>query len=219
MEKYRILYEDRDVFAICKAPGFPVQSARPSMPDVMSLLRNELTLREGKEPYLGLVNRLDQPVEGIFLIGRNRQATARLCADISGHMRMEKYYRALVWGRMDERDGRLMDYLARDGRNNLSSVVPAGAGNGKRSELLYRTLEEWEGKSLLEIRLLTGRHHQIRAQLAHAGAPVVGDAKYGKADSERRQLCLCSYKMTFVHPRTGAPMTFQVEPSFSLPGR
>lgn len=215
MEKYKILYEDRDVFVICKAPGFPVQSARASVPDVMSLLMQELIQRGEKYPYLGLVNRLDQPVEGIFLIGRNKQTAAQLSRELNEHTHMEKYYQALVCGTLSPEEGTMVDYLIKDGRTNTSRVVPPGTKGGKRSELCYRMLKRWENRSLLEIRLLTGRHHQIRVQLAHAGVPIVGDAKYGKADPGK--LCLCSYKTTFRHPRTKESMTFEVEPSFLLP--
>lgn len=107
-----------------------------------------------------------------------------------------------------------MDYLLKDARNNLSKVVPEGTRGSKRSELTYEVLESWEDQTLLKIRLLTGRHHQIRVQLSHAGMPIVGDAKYGKGGG---QLCLCSFKTSFRHPRTGRQMTYEVKPEFPVP--
>lgn len=217
MKKYHILHEDQDVFVIYKPAGIPVQSARASVPDVMSMLRNELLERGEKKPYLGLVNRLDQPVEGILLIGRNEKSAADLSRQVQDHIRMEKWYQALVCGKLPEKEGILVDYLIKDGRTNMSRIVPKGTKDGKRSELHYQVVEEWEGKSLLKIRLLTGRHHQIRVQLAHAGAPILGDTKYGKPDGSPGQLCLCAFQTTFQHPRTKKIMSFRVEPSFPVP--
>ncbi len=212
MKKYRILYEDQDLFVLWKPCGLPAQSARASVPDVMSMLKNELLEQGEAQPFLGLVNRLDQPVEGIFLVAKNQSAAADLSRQVSGHRNMEKWYQALVCGKPSEKEGVLVDYLQKDGRTNMSKVVPAGTGQAKRSELRYQVLQGWEDKSLLKIRLLTGRHHQIRVQLAHAGMPILGDSKYGKADAG--QLCLCAYRLSFIHPRTGGNMSFQVNPTF-----
>lgn len=213
MRGYRVLYEDKDVLVVYKEAGVAVQSARVTVPDVMSGLESELVRRGEKRPYLGLVNRLDQPVEGIFLVGRNAKAAAELSRQVMEHERMEKWYQAVVWGRLSEREGKLIDYLVKDARTNTSRVVRKEEKGAKRCELGYEVLKEEEEKSLLRIRLMTGRHHQIRVQLAHAGAPIVGDRKYGKGQ-ERGQLCLCAYEVKFVHPKTGKRMQFSVEPSF-----
>lgn len=217
MKKYRILYEDKDVFVVYKPSGLAVQSARPSVPDVMSMLQNELLERGKKDVNLRLVNRLDQPVEGIFLVAGNEKAAADLSRQVQDHVRMEKWYQALVCGKLPQKEGALVDYLIKDGRTNTSRVVSKGTKEGKRSELHYRVLQEWEDRTLLEIQLLTGRHHQIRVQLAYAGVPIVGDTKYGKSDGDSRQLCLCSFKTAFLHPRTKKKMTFEVKPSFPMP--
>ena len=214
MKKYEILYRDEDLCVIYKCAGLAVQSARASVPDLMSMLRNEFLAENIRNPYLGLVNRLDQPVEGILLIAFNEKAAADLSRQVADHIHMEKWYQALVCGKPSEKSGTLVDYLLKDGRTNMSRVVPEGTKGGKRSELQYEVLESWEDKSLLKIRLFTGRHHQIRVQLAHAGMPIVGDAKYGTAGG---QLCLCSFKTVFRHPRTGKRMEFEVKPEFPVP--
>ncbi|MDE7059098.1 MAG: RNA pseudouridine synthase [Lachnospiraceae bacterium] len=213
VDRYRILYEDEDVLVVYKVAGVAVQSARVMEVDVMSLLRNELMERGVREPYLGLVNRLDQPVEGIFLVGRNKRAAARLSEEVGEHMEMEKWYKAVVVGKLLKKEGRMVDYLLRDGRTNTSKVVKEGTKGSKRGELEYQVVEETDKRSLLRIRLLTGRHHQIRVQLAHAGVPIVGDRKYGMRE-ERGQLCLCASEMVFRHPGTGERMDFRVEPAF-----
>lgn len=214
MKKYEILYRDEDLCVIHKRAGLAVQSARASVPDLVSMIRNEFLAEGIRNPYLGLVNRLDQPVEGILLIAFNEKAAADLSRQVADHIHMEKWYQALVCGKPSEKSGTLVDYLLKDGRTNMSRVVPEGTKGSKRSELKYEVLESWADKSLLKIRLLTGRHHQIRVQLSHAGMPIVGDAKYGTAGG---QLCLCSFKTAFRHPRTGKRMEFEVKPEFPVP--
>ena len=213
MERYKILYEDEALFVLWKAAGVPVQSARISLPDVMSLLRNALLERGVRDPYLGLVNRLDQPVEGLFLAAKEEAAAADLCRQVKEHIHMEKWYQAVLCGKLSKKKGVLVDYLRKDSRTNTSGVVMAGAKDAKKCELSYEVLREWEDRSLVKIRLLTGRHHQIRVQFAHAGAPVAGDQKYGKAEGGRGQLLLCASELRFRHPRTGESMHFQAEPT------
>ena len=214
MERYKILYEDEALFVLWKAAGVPVQSARISLPDVMSLLRNTLLERGVRDPYLGLVNRLDQPVEGLFLAAKEEAAAADLCRQVKEHIHMEKWYQAVLCGKLSKKKGVLVDYLRKDSRTNTSGVVMAGAKDAKKCELSYEVLREWEDRSLVKIRLLTGRHHQIRVQFAHAGAPVAGDQKYGKAEGGRGQLLLCASELRVRHPRTGESMHFQAEPTF-----
>lgn len=212
MKKYKILYDDQDLLVVCKLGGLAVQSARVSTPDLMSLLRNEMLERGEKKPYLGLVNRLDQPVEGIVLIGKNEKAAANLSRQVTDHIHMEKWYQTVVCGKPEQSSATLVDYLLKDGKTNTSKVVKEGTPGSKRSELRYEVLESMGDRTLLQVRLLTGRHHQIRVQLSHAGLPICGDAKYGKAGG---QLCLCAYKVVFSHPRTGERMEFEVKPSFA----
>lgn len=217
METYRILYEDKDLFVICKPAGLAVQSARASVPDLMSMLGNACRQRGEERPYLGLVNRLDQPVEGIVLIGKNPKAAADLSRQVQDHVHMEKWYQALVCGKPLQKEGTLVDYLLKDAKNNCSRVVAKEVPGAKRSELCYEVMEEWEDRALLKIRLLTGRHHQIRVQLSHAGLSIAGDGKYGVREAGEHRLCLCACKITFVHPRTKKPMSFAITPSFPVP--
>ncbi|MCD8249805.1 MAG: RluA family pseudouridine synthase [Lachnospiraceae bacterium] len=233
MKKYEVIYEDSDLYVIRKSAGLACQSARPIKPDLMSLLKNECLERGEREPYLALVNRLDQPVEGLLLVAKNQQAAASLSAQARDHTRMEKEYQALVGGVFSEEKGVLVDFLLRDGRTNTSRVVPEGTKGAKRSELAYQVLSVQEDTSLLEIRLLTGRHHQIRVQLANAGHSIVGDFKYGGDAGVRQrggasnagfcrsahrvtssQLCLCASRLCFIHPRKGVKMELRTEPRF-----
>lgn len=219
MKRYRILYEDKELLVVWKPSGLAVQSARVSEPDVMSILRNDLAERGQTGACLRLVNRLDQPVEGIFLVAKTEQAAADLGRQIRDHVHTEKWYEAAVCGKLPRKKGTLVDNLLKDGRTNSSKVVPAGTKGAKRCELAYEVLEEREDRSFLRIRLLTGRHHQIRVQLAHAGAPIAGDRKYGDAEPGCRQLCLCACELRFVHPKTKKKMDFRAEPTFLTPDR
>lgn len=221
MKKYKILYEDKDLYVLYKPAGLAVQSARASVPDLMSMLANACREKGESNPYLGLVNRLDQPVEGILLIGKNQKAAAELSRQVQDHVHMEKWYQALVEGCPSENEDTLVDYLLKDARTNSSRVVSKETSGAKRSELRYRILQKLNGQTLLEIRLLTGRHHQIRVQLSHAGMPIVGDTKYGRKETTpakaAQPLCLCACRTTFVHPRTKERMTFEVTPQFPVP--
>lgn len=216
MKNYKILYEDDSLFVLWKRSGVPVQSARASVPDIMSMLQNELAERNIPGSYLGLVNRLDQPVEGIFLVARDKKAAADLSMQVQDHIHMEKWYQALVCGKLPADEGTLVDYLLKEQQKNISRVVSEGTKGARRSELRYQVIGQRDGKCLLKIRLLTGRHHQIRLQLSHAGAPVVGDQKYGKPEEKGRSLALCACELAFRHPVTGEKMRFLEPPTFSL---
>lgn len=157
-------------------------------------------------------------MEGILLVGKNEKAAAELSRQVSDHIHMEKWYLAIVRGKLPGEKGHLVDYLLKDGKTNMSRVVKEGTKGSKRSELEYEVMWEREGRSLVRVHLLTGRHHQIRVQLAHAGTPIVGDTKYGEGtvpEKRGEQLCLCSYRTSFIHPRTKKRMEFQVEPGFA----
>ena len=216
MNDFKILYEDPDLMVVFKPAGMATQSARTTVPDLMSRLQNEMLLRKEKVS-LKLVNRLDQPVEGILLVAKTKEAAADLSRRTEENTHMEKWYRALICGKLPEKEGVLSDYLTEEAGENRSRICAPDTPGAKECRLFYHVLEEGEGWSLVEIRLLTGRKHQIRVQMAHAGAPVMGDRKYGKADAESRRLALCSFKLVFRHPRTKKLLTFQVDPSFAVP--
>ena len=114
------------------------------------------------------------------------------------------------------------DYLLKDGRTNTSRVVAKGTQGAKEARLSYETLPETsgfkDGYALLKVELDTGRHHQIRVQLAHAGLPILGDRKYGVSAGEKDvyggPLCLCAYRLTFTHPTSRKKMQFETVPEF-----
>lgn len=253
----RIEYEDDEIIVVYKEAGLAVQSGRTSSRDLVSVLKNHLAQESrsagqapdprqavrGAEPYLGIVHRLDQPVEGLLVFAKTPGAAAHLSRQAAakgstgpdrqaGAKRgkkevpaMEKIYRAVVLldreayplaleGR--KREILLTDWILRDYSGNTAMVVEEGVRDAKKAQLYFRTLEMKDGRAMVEIRLLTGRHHQIRVQLAHAHMPLAGDRKYGGGAGEDGRLCLCAARLCFTHPGSGRRMEFTVTPGFSL---
>lgn len=207
-----ILYEDTQILVCRKKAGFPVQSARLGSLDMESLLKNYLAEKHpGKVPYLGVVHRLDQPVEGILVFAKNQAAAGKLSRQMQNGT-MKKWYLAVVEGVPEEKKGTLTDVLKKDGKTNCSAVVAKGTPGGKEARLFYEVLEEREGRSLLRVILDTGRHHQIRVQLAHAGMPIVGDSKYGSGGTGQGALALCAYHLGFRDLKSGREVFWQVCP-------
>ena len=215
--KQMILYEDSSILVLHKKAGIPVQDKRSRVMDLESMVRNDFALRGSREPYVGVVHRLDLPVEGIVVFGKDRKAAAVLSSQIQkGQMRKE--YLAAVTGCPGTETGELRDYLLKDGRTNRSAVVKKGTAGAKEAVLTYTLLEQAGEASLLKIQLHTGRHHQIRVQLSHAGMPVLGDRKYGTAydgGADEKGIALCAFRLTFRHPEDGIEKTFEVKPSGS----
>lgn len=215
-----IIFEDEHILVVKKDAGIPVQAGKMRIMDLQGLIKNELYKRNrsGGEPYLGLIHRLDQPVEGVMVFAKTPFAAAELSKQVTDG-RMKKYYLALLCGKPFENAGKLVDYLLKDGRTNISSVVAKGAADAKRSELNYKVLKSGETTTLVEVELISGRHHQIRVQMSNAGWPLYGDTKYNpqfQSAAEHVQTALCAYKLSFVHPKTKKIMEFCITPDNSL---
>lgn len=211
----KIIFEDKDILVCYKPAGIAVQSARLGEPDMMSELKNYL-----KGGYVGLVHRLDQPVSGLLVFAKNQKAAAALSKQVSG-TGMQKTYYARVWCRDRELETapvkkRLTDFLIKEPKGNTSRVARAEEPGAKKAELFYRCLQKEGNTALMEVELLTGRHHQIRLQLAHAGLPILGDLKYGSeaskgyaADMGIKNVCLGAVKLSFKHPSSGKVLNYE----------
>lgn len=209
-----IIYEDEAVIVCYKTAGVPVQSNRMGEQDMGSLLRNYLAAK-GEEPYIGFVHRLDQPVEGVMVFAKTKEAAAALSRQMQ-EKGFGKYYYAVVCGIIPEMEGTLTDYLLRDGRSNTSSVVAEQTPGAKKAILHYKVVarEERPARSLIRVRLETGRHHQIRVQFAHAGYPLSGDRKYNQTGEKMRgNIALCSFRIEFAHPITQKWLVYEIVPS------
>ena len=216
--KTQILHEDKDILVCYKPAGIPTQTKQTMQMDVESELKNYL---KGKPVYV--VHRLDQPVEGILVFAKTKEAAASLGKQLSSD-EMNKEYLAVVFGSMIEKQGTLVNYLKKEAKGNLSKVVKETDSEAKYAELSYEVIGEKEmdteeGISLIKIRLKTGRHHQIRVQLAAANHPLLGDQKYAdektlafSRENGIRNVALCAAKLHFIHPSTKEKMEFQITP-------
>ena len=217
-----ILYEDKDILVCHKPAGLAVQNARVGNMDMESLLKNYIAQKvPGKMPYLGIIHRLDQPVEGVLVFALNPKAAADLSRQMTAG-KIKKTYLAVTEGTVKVKSAKLVDWLKKDGRTNSSAVVEGGTSGAKKAILSYEVLETWKNKedaqdcgerNLIRIDLDTGRHHQIRVQMAHAGMPLVGDRKYNPDQNSQEPLALCSAKLGFQHPVTKKQLEFQVQPA------
>ncbi|MDR0511438.1 MAG: RluA family pseudouridine synthase [Rikenellaceae bacterium] len=197
-----ILYEDNHLLAVNKRAGDLVQPDPDGSTALETEIRAFLKHRGGKpgEAFLGVVHRIDRPVSGVVLFAKTGKALARLNAMLR-EGRIDKTYWAITERAPAETQGRLRHYIARDGRANISRAHEKPTPGSREALLDYRLLCSGERCHLLEIRLLTGRHHQIRAQLSAVGCPIRGDLKYGAARSNRGGgISLHSRATEFVHP-------------------
>lgn len=262
MNKEQILYEDDDIIVCHKPAGIATQTAKIGQRDMVSEIANYLAAHNTVNPSdtsranacvgesnsgaVRLVHRLDQPVEGILVFGKNQKAANNLSRQIVEN-RMEKYYYAVVSGKglsvKPEQEGArretLIDYLLKDNKSNTSSVVSPETKGAKKAVLEYEVLdkkpldsENIPGKhlygegaqpiqpiALVRIKLLTGRHHQIRVQMSHAGMGLLGDYKYADGQTKKlsdgiqqKRIALCAYRLEFAHPVTGKRLAFQRNP-------
>ncbi|MDD3251351.1 MAG: RluA family pseudouridine synthase [Lachnospiraceae bacterium] len=248
-----ILYEDDAVIVVWKPVGMESQSSRGFAADMVSEIQKHIhkdihrvSPRSGA-PYVGVIHRLDKPVSGVMVYAKEKKAAAALSKQVQEHQ-MTKKYRAVLCGKPVDNVENLVDYLLKDEKENVSRIVDKGINGAKRAELICRVLESQEVEpygclTLAEIELKTGRHHQIRVQMAGHGTPLWGDNRYnpmfggtcgargvrgakdGADDKGGRgrttavsceNVALSAFQLTFFHPVTGRPMTFERLPDGAI---
>ncbi len=229
MSDLQIIHEDNDIIVCYKPAGVATQTRRLGQQDMVSLLKN-YRAKKKEPPYIGLVHRLDQPVEGLMVFAKNEKAAADLSKQVADRS-IGKYYYAIgqindekVLVKKDE-TRLLTDYMTFDARTNVGRILPQKPEaaqlkkdkNIKKAELEYTVTDVRDKLVCLDIKLHTGRHHQIRLQMAHADMPLVGDSKYGVAE-KGQQLALCSYRLEFIHPTSGKALDFEITPHNELFG-
>ena len=212
-----IIYEDKAVIVCHKKAGMAVQTARPGEKDMVSELKNHLAKEAGGVPYLGIVHRLDQPVEGLVLFAKDKRSAAVLSEQVRQGGGMHKEYLAGIYGSLPEEKGVLEDWLIRD-KGNLSKLVKPGTAGAQKAVLEYEKLEHTPETETLKIILHSGRHHQIRLQLSGRGVPILGDTRYGTEESLAyaktkgiRRLCLIAKRLEFDHPVSGERQSFELD--------
>ena len=200
-----ILYEDQFLLVCLKPAGVLSQpDVTGSGEDMLSLLHDQLKARDGGEPYIGLVHRLDRGVGGVMVFAKRQDVAGALSTAVANRT-LIKQYLAVVHGRPSEDRGVMKDYLYKDAAKNKTFVVERQRKGVKEASLAYAMLATRSDApagecSLLQIRLHTGRTHQIRVQCASRGLPLIGDGKYGARD-HGLPIGLWSYRLTFAHPR------------------
>ena len=190
-----------------KPPNMLSQACRTGDTDMLTELKEYIKVKYAKpgRVYLGLVHRMDRPVGGLMVFARTSKAAARLSAQVATH-EMGREYLCVVTGPVQD-TFTLTDYLVKDSRLNQVEVCEADVKGAQEAILHGECIERREGTALCAISLETGRNHQIRVQMAHAGAPLWGDNRYGHG-IPGQQIALWGYKLTFTHPITKEPMIF-----------
>lgn len=204
-----ILYEDRDILVVDKAPGL-LTVGTDSEKERTAYYRLTNYVRKGcarSRNRIFIVHRLDREVSGILVFAKNIEAKEHLQRQWDD---AEKRYLAVVFGWLNPREGTLTSYLI----ENKAHVVRSTSDrvHGKLSHTAYRVLRESAEYSLVEVALLTGRKHQIRVHLSENGNPIVGDKKYGGGDGAHHRVALHAISLALYHPYTGEWMTFETRP-------
>lgn len=203
-----ILYEDNHLLVVNKRCGDLVQpdpSGESALEDQIKAFVKRRDAKPGGV-FLGVVHRIDRPVSGAVLFAKTSKALTRL-NEMIREGRIGKVYWAITEQVPDPYEGELRHYILRDGKTNRSKAYTSPKGDAKEARLRYMTLGASTNYTLVEVELLTGRHHQIRAQLAAAGCPIKGDLKYGaRRSNPDGGISLHSRRMEFMHPVSGEPL-------------
>ena len=203
-----VVYEDNRILVVLKRPNQLTQSDATGDQDLLSQAKAYIREKYEKpgEAWLGLVHRMDRPVSGLIVFARNSKAAARLAEQVRTH-EMCREYICVTEGEPPQRF-KWVNYLKKDEAANRVTVIPDYLkAEGKIAILNGVNVRHTEDRSLCAIRLETGRSHQIRVQMAHAGFPLIGDQKYGQADG-KTQIALYGIRLSLTHPTTGEHMVF-----------
>jgi 23S rRNA pseudouridine1911/1915/1917 synthase len=201
-QNLQVLYEDNHLLVVNKRPGDIVQGDQTGDTPLSEVAKKYLKMKYDKpgNVFLGVVHRLDRPTSGVLAFARTSKALSRM-NDLFKEKKVRKTYWALVSTPPHIASGRLVHWLQRNPKQNKSYAHPEEGPNRKKAALKYRVLKSLDRYYLLEIELETGRHHQIRAQLASIGCPIKGDLKYGSPRSNPDgSIHLHARKLEFLHP-------------------
>lgn len=213
MNKLDVIYEDNHIIVVRKPVNILSQKDNTNDIDMTTIVKSYLKEKYNKpgNVYLGLLHRLDRPVGGLMVLAKTSKAAKRLSEDIKLH-KLKKTYIAVVEGIIKSDKGIMKDYLKRLPNGN---VITTTNNDGKYAELEYKVLERNKkfNKTLVEINLKTGRHHQIRVQFSSRGHALCGDQRYNKKD--KTQIALFANKLSFIHPVKKVEMNFLAKPGSS----
>ena len=208
----QVLYEDNHLIAVAKKAGDIVQGDKTGDVPLSDLVKDYLKAKYQKpgNVYLGVVHRLDRPVSGVVLFAKTSKALPRLNKMFAEHEAVRKAYLAIVANRPPQPEGTLTHWLTRNEKQNTARAYDREVPNSKKAVLDYRLVAQSERYFLLEVTLHTGRHHQIRCQLAKIGCPIKGDLKYGAPRSNPDgSISLHAWRLTLEHPVSHMPLTIE----------
>ncbi|MEE1096493.1 MAG: RNA pseudouridine synthase [Paludibacteraceae bacterium] len=198
-----VLYEDNHIIAVNKTCNEIVQGDKTGDTPLSEIVKAYIKDKYNKpgEVFLGVTHRLDRPTSGVVLFARTSKALTRLNEMFKSHEKIKKTYWAIVQNAPKQPQARLENWLVRNEKQNKSYIAKPGTKDAKLAVLTYSTIATSDNYTLLEIQLETGRHHQIRCQLAAIGCPIKGDLKYGaKRSNPDGGISLHARKIAFIHP-------------------
>lgn len=214
MENLKILYEDNHIIVVLKPQNILSQGDETKDQSLFDMVKDYIKTTYDKpgNVYLGLIHRLDRPTGGVMVFAKTSKAASRLSEQLR-NKKFSKKYLAVVNGSPKFKASRLEHFLKKDPQTNIVKIATRAEDGVKQAILEYNTLKSIDKISLLEVKILTGRSHQIRVQLAQIGNPIFGDAKYG-GDSLVKgcNLSLWAYEISFEHPTTHKKMIFKCLP-------
>ena len=213
-----ILYEDNQIIVALKPQMLGCCPDESKDKNLFDLIKEYIKEAYGKtgNVYLGLVHRLDRPTGGIMVYAKTSKAASRLSEGLAAGD-FEKKYLAVLVGAMEQERGTLTNYLRKNTVNNMVYICTPSEEGAKYAELDYKVLDVKNGLSLTEIRLHTGRTHQIRVQTAGIAHPVYGDMRYGGKTAKKGKLALFAYSLSFTHPVTKERLKFVSAPPDEMP--
>lgn len=211
-----ILYEDNHLIAVNKPVGVLVQGDETGDIPISDLMKAYLKEREEKpgNVFCGVIHRIDRPVSGVVILAKTSKGLSKM-NELFRNDAIVKTYRALVNGIPEPIEGELKHFLRKNNKTHKADVFTKIVENGKESLLRYKILENRGNQALIEVYPVTGRFHQIRAQLAFNKTPIVGDLKYGAPQAlKNRSICLHAYSVSFVHPIKNEKVLISCNPPF-----
>ena len=212
-EELKVVYEDNHILVVIKPQNVPSQADSSKDIDMLTMCKEYIKEKYNKQGnvYVGLVHRLDRPTGGLMVFAKTSKSASRLAESMKAG-EFNKKYLAVVVGQPKYKEDRLVNYLKKDTKDNVVRVVPQLEEGAKYAELYYKTWDTNSKLSLVEVKLATGRNHQIRVQMATIGNPVFGDVKYGGDIVKGYNLALWAYKLSFEHPISKQTMNFVCYP-------
>ena len=213
-EKLTILYEDNHMIVVVKPQNVPSQEDASGDKDMLTMVKEYIKEKYNKpgDAFVGLVHRLDRPTGGIMVFAKTSKGASRLSEQIRNNQ-MQKTYYAISNAVPQQKQDTLVNYLLKDEKENIVRIVTRSDKDAKKAELEYKVLDTNENLALLQVKLITGRAHQIRVKMAGINCPLYGDNKYGKDKTKQsNNLGLWAGRLELLHPITKQKMTFAFPP-------